>query len=83
MTPLQSEQAIKARVLPTNLNSGASATGGKTTPTTTLMTASATRISGDTAATGPASMPELARALKNNPDLIYEYVRNNIEYTPT
>ncbi|MDZ4153961.1 DUF6531 domain-containing protein, partial [Methylicorpusculum sp.] len=40
------------------------------------------RVGGDTAPTGPASIPELARALKNNPDLIYEYVRNNIEYYP-
>ncbi len=27
----------------------------------------------------PPELAELARALKNNPDLIYEYVRNNIE----
>lgn len=43
----------------------------------------AQRVSGDAAATGPASIPELARALRNDPDLIYEYVRNNIEYVPT
>ena len=32
---------------------------------------------------GPASIAELARALKNDPDLIYEWVYNNIEFTPT
>src|SRR5438046_5687391 len=30
----------------------------------------------------PAEIVELARALKNNPDLIYEYVYNNIETLP-
>lgn len=34
------------------------------------------------APTAPASITELARALKNDPDLIYEYVRNNIEFYP-
>lgn len=81
VTSAQSEQAIKARVLPVNLNSGVPTTGGKTTVGTTALSAS--RIAGDTAATGPASIQELARALKNDPDRIYEYVRNNIEYTPT
>jgi RHS repeat-associated protein len=83
VTPAQSEQAIKARVMPADLNKGAAA---KPTTTTTANRMapqlSATRISGDTAATGPTSIPVLARALKNDPDLIYEYVRNNIEYTP-
>lgn len=41
------------------------------------------RIVGDAAPTAPASIPELARALRGDPDLIYEYVRNNIEYVPT
>ena len=31
----------------------------------------------------PASIPELARALKNDVNLIYEYVYTNIEYSPT
>src|SRR5436305_1589808 len=30
----------------------------------------------------PAEIVELARALKNDPDLIYEYVYNNIETLP-
>ncbi|MBS1993997.1 MAG: hypothetical protein JSS83_25975 [Cyanobacteria bacterium SZAS LIN-3] len=31
---------------------------------------------------GPASIVELARALKNDPQLIFEYVYNNIEWQP-
>ncbi|MBX9941863.1 MAG: hypothetical protein K2Y32_21530 [Candidatus Obscuribacterales bacterium] len=31
---------------------------------------------------GPPSIAELARALKNDPDLIYQYVTNNVDYTP-
>jgi transglutaminase-like putative cysteine protease len=34
------------------------------------------------AQTPPAEIVELARALKNNPDLIYEYVHNNIQTLP-
>jgi RHS repeat-associated protein len=33
--------------------------------------------------TAPASIPELARALKYDANLIYEYVYTNIEYSPT
>lgn len=31
---------------------------------------------------GPASLEELARSLRNDPDLIYQYVRNDIELDP-
>ncbi|CAG4902157.1 RHS repeat-associated core domain-containing protein [Paraburkholderia gardini] len=31
---------------------------------------------------GPASIEELARALRYNPDLIYQYIRNNIDIDP-
>ena len=31
---------------------------------------------------GPASLEELARALRYHPDLIYQYIRNNIEIDP-
>lgn len=75
VTPEESEQAIHARALPAELNEGAALEG---TPTMSAM-----RVAGDTAPTGPASIAELARALKNDPDLIYEYVRNNIAYYPT
>lgn len=33
--------------------------------------------------TGPASIAELARALKNDPDLIFQWVYNNVEHNPT
>ena len=68
VTPAESERAIRSRPVPANLNQGS--TDGTLQ---TLATA---------APVGPASIAELARALKNNPDLIYEYVRNNIEYYP-
>ncbi|QID19401.1 RHS repeat protein [Nitrogeniibacter mangrovi] len=42
----------------------------------------ALRASGDNAPVGPGSIAELARALKGDPDLIYEYVRNNVEFYP-
>ncbi len=80
VTPRESEQAIQSRPIPANLNQPQSNASPASGPTT--LTASALRISGDTAPTGPASIAELARALKNDPDLIYEYVRNNIEYYP-
>ncbi|WP_445371982.1 RHS repeat-associated core domain-containing protein [Methylomonas sp. HW2-6] len=79
VTPLESEQAIQSRPLAGDLIQSQSTT---TPSTDTAVAASALRVSGDTAPTAPASIAELARALKNNPDLIYEYVRNNIEYYP-
>ena len=30
----------------------------------------------------PVEIPALARALQNDPDLIYQFVRNNIKYVP-
>ncbi|RSZ30580.1 RHS repeat protein [Variovorax beijingensis] len=75
-----------SRTWPANLNQGVSASGTSTTGSKTLSTSSgdvsAMRISGDANALGPASIAELARSLRNNPDLIYQYVRNNVEYYP-
>ena len=70
VTSEESERAIRSRPVPANLNQGS--TDGTLQ---TLALASAAPV-------GPASIAELARALKNDPDLIYEYVRNNIEYYP-
>ena len=79
VTSAQSAQAIKSRALPANLNqpqgSSAAAVGGP-------LVANSSALVGGTTPTGPASIVELARALKNDPDLIYEYVYNNIEYYP-
>ena len=48
-------------------------------------TAIVPQLQGGTANTvpGPASIAELARALNNNVDLIFQYVYNNIEFHPT
>ncbi|MFM0268477.1 RHS repeat-associated core domain-containing protein [Paraburkholderia sediminicola] len=43
---------------------------------------SASGIVTNDAPPGPASIDELARALRYNPDLIYQFVRNNIEIDP-
>lgn len=78
VTSAQSEKAIKSAVTPSNLISpkrqALSSSVGGIQP--------AARVSGDTSPLGPASIAELARALKNDPDLIYQYVKNNIEYYP-
>lgn len=68
VTSEESERAISSRPVPPGLIQGEAGV--------TLAAAAAA------APTGPASIAELARALKNNPDLIYEYVRNNIAYYP-
>jgi hypothetical protein len=83
VTPEESERAIRARGLPKDLNQGVPPETGAASGASTDTTLSAMRAAGDTAASGPASIAELARALKNDPDLIYEYVRNNIAYYPT
>lgn len=87
-----SERARASRVFPANLNRGAysatktvvptyGATTANGSPTTTTPMA-AVRVGGDASPQGPASVAELARALSYDPDLIYQYVRNNIEFYP-
>jgi RHS repeat-associated protein len=78
VTPAESERAIMKRT-PAVLNIGVALPA----PPRKGGQVGALRVSGDSAATGPASIAELARALRGNPDLIYEYVRNNIETVPT
>jgi hypothetical protein len=72
-----SHEAIAANQgrLPATLNSGIGATSG-------AGMRGAARIGGDANPLGPASISELARSLRNNPDLIYQFVRNNIESYP-
>ena len=79
VTPFESEQAIAARLIPADLN--------LTVPTARSASGAATAVgpmslAGQEAPTGPASIAELARALRGDPDLIYEYVRNGIDYYP-
>lgn len=78
VTTEESDAAINARPLPRSLKQGAGTAGGET-----QASAATLRVAGDAAPSGPASIAELARALKNDPDLIYEYVRNNVAYYPT
>ncbi len=83
VTPEQSERAIHAVPVPANLNPGVKpeprlpAVQGPSGPAV-----QAKRVAGAAAPAGPASIAELARALRNDVDLIYEHVRNNIEYVP-
>lgn len=72
VTPAEAEAAIAARAVPADLNQTVSASGRK----------GGASIASADSAVGPASIVELARALRNNPDLIYEYVRNNVAYYP-
>ncbi|NDZ14246.1 hypothetical protein C7T35_13400 [Variovorax sp. WS11] len=81
------QRVLKARVLPANVNQGVTAAPktsktSATVSTSTSTMASAMKISGDASALGPASIAELARSLRHHPDLIYQYVRNAIEYYP-
>ncbi|MDQ0612255.1 RHS repeat-associated protein [Variovorax sp. W1I1] len=80
VTVEESRAALKSRTFPRNLNQGVAAETRTQPGGTKLATA---RVGGDANALGPASIPELARALLYNPDVIYQYVRNNIEYYPT
>lgn len=76
VTPEESERAIEARPVPEDLNQPQTANG------LAPAAMSALRVGGDTVPAAPASIAELARVLRNNPDLICEYVRNNIEHYP-
>ena len=81
IAPTQADAAVRAWRRPAGLITQALPDKPTSTPRSTSPTL-ISRVSGDAAPVGPASIPELARALKNDPDLIYEYVRNNIEYYP-
>ncbi|WP_084545442.1 RHS repeat-associated core domain-containing protein [Cupriavidus malaysiensis] len=55
---------------------------GRSTRSVVTRAASDDNVVAHIAPAGPASLDELARALRNHPDLIYQYVRNNIELDP-
>jgi len=69
---------IQSREIPSDLISGEL----NALSTDQSQSMSIARFVGDGAPTGPASLAELSRALRHDPDLIYEYVRNNIEFYP-
>ncbi|HQX68160.1 MAG TPA: DUF6531 domain-containing protein, partial [Ottowia sp.] len=75
VSPEDSEAAIRAHPVPANLNPGVQ-------PRAAQASTPAQRVAGDAAPAAPASVAELARALRNDVDLIYEHVRNNVEYVP-
>lgn len=83
VTPEEADRATASRPVPKQLNPGLDAVAPKSKTGQTTTTTTTQRVAGDAAATAPGSIPELARALRNDPDLIYEYVRNNIAYVPT
>jgi len=73
VTPEQSEQAIWSQPLPPNLNA----------PTPARMAfAAATPNAPATPTAIQPEITELARALRGDPDLIYQYVRDQIDYYP-
>ncbi|GAA4358791.1 hypothetical protein GCM10023165_54140 [Variovorax defluvii] len=80
VTFAEAERVLSSRTLPANVNQGT--TAARRSDIGKLSTRSA-KISGDASPLGPASIAELARSLRNHPDLIYQYVRNNVEYYPT
>ena len=75
VSPEDSEAAIRAHPVPANLNPGVQ-------PRAAQASTPAQRVAGDAAPAAPASVAELARALRHDVDLIYEHVRNNVEYVP-
>ncbi|KQP17019.1 RHS repeat-associated core domain-containing protein [Pseudorhodoferax sp. Leaf265] len=72
ITPEESAAAMRDMRLPADLNAGI----------VPPSRAQAMRVTGDNAALSPASISVLARSLRNNVDLIYEHVRNNVGYVP-
>lgn len=89
MAPVSGTEAQRmreTRTFPANLNQGVGvakvATSTAAVSKSSTVQLSAMRIGGDTSASAPASIVELARSLRNDPDLIYQYVRNNIEFYP-
>lgn len=47
------------------------------------LSAASSRVAFDNSPSGPSSITELARALRYDPDLIYQYVHDNIEFSPS
>ncbi|MFJ4389279.1 RHS repeat-associated core domain-containing protein [Pseudomonas soli] len=81
-TSLEQANALRGtRTFPANLIQGdhSSGNGGNKARSTQ----SAQRAQSSSAAPlGPPSIPVLARALNYSPDLIYQYIRNNVDYYP-
>ncbi len=79
VTPAQSERALRARGAAKDLVTPKTAATA-VRPSSRAQGSVARQMA--SAPPGPASISELARALRFDPDLIYEYVRNNVEHYP-
>jgi RHS repeat-associated protein len=69
------EKLHSAAQMPLNINTAI----GKSNASTRLQ---AMRVGGDTNPEGPPSIAVLARALNFNPDVIFQWIRNNVEFYP-
>lgn len=79
VTPENSEQILKAKVLPAKIYKQPKDKKQKLSAGPAKSSSMAAAVS---AAPAPPSIAEMARALKNDPDLIYQYVHDNVEFTP-
>ncbi|OAM51999.1 hypothetical protein A7981_00445 [Methylovorus sp. MM2] len=73
----QYEELQKVRTLPQNIYN--STLGTKSEKSAAI---AASRVAFDNGPIAPSSITELARALRYDPDLIYAYVHDNIEFSP-
>ncbi|WP_345539819.1 hypothetical protein, partial [Variovorax defluvii] len=74
VTFAEAERVLSSRTLPGNVNQGTTAARKSDIGKLSTRSTSAAKISGDASPLGPASIAELARSLRNHPDLIYQYV---------
>ncbi|ABB08532.1 RHS repeat-associated core domain-containing protein [Burkholderia lata] len=76
------EQSRAHVVLPSKINQGAAVETKTAAPSTRGTRVGVLSAGGNASPQGPASIAELARALNYNPDVIYQYVHNNVEVYP-
>lgn len=76
-------EALAQRIIPADINRDSQSTE-QTDPRVSFRSfaLASSQVGSDSSPASPTSITELARALKNNPDLIYEFVHNNIEFIP-
>lgn len=76
------EQSRARVVLPSKVNQGVTVESKTVAPSARGARANGMAAGGNGSPQGPASIAELARALNYNPDVIYQYVHNNVEVYP-
>jgi RHS repeat-associated protein len=77
ITPEQADAAMRARGAPPLVDEPRMAESPRLDKINVLPAAKSFAAPG-----APTTVAELARSLRNDPDLIYQYVRNNIEFYP-